>query len=144
MFTDYCVLKLDGTILITQSDQHNASQPASINFFTQRIIFFPNKSSVELKTERITDKLSCHQHIIWTYHPLSLSMLNVGVIQSRQAEKNCLLGLLLVFNLERYHNDHDLHSQSLQLCSSQSPLRFVLAGWYCVFPAQRGRVGHPS
>lgn len=44
------------------------------------------------------------------YHSLCLSVLNGGVIQSRQAEKNIsLLGLLLVFNLERYHNQHDLH-----------------------------------
>lgn len=105
-----------------------ACQPASVNFLYLTHLFFLDKSSVELKTERIICKLSCHQHIIWTHHPLSLSLLNVGVIQSRQAEKkNCLLGLLLVFNLEKYHNQHDLHPVATTVQLPEPPE--VCFGW---------------
>lgn len=62
------------------------------------------------------------------YPSLSFSVLNVGVTQRGQAEKEIsLLGLLVVFNLERYHSQHDLHPVVTLVQLPEPPE--VCSGW---------------
>lgn len=72
--------------------------------------------------EKITDKLSHHQHIIGICHPVSLPVLNVGAIQSRQEKK-------IHWVCWSLHNQHDFHPV-FRVVQLPEPLRFVLDGWY--------------